>query len=333
MALAALWAVVSVTSATARALGRIQPPPIGFPPLVGSVVTLGPLGPAPAPAPAPFGLWDSRLPTVALAVAGPPPVSRNEVCEVCYRECPVNCFTGPCGLEYPLGVYRYKDTPHCYSCDGIANQNLPGGDSLTLCTVEEAAAPPATSLSLTMDEATKDAAKHSLAAQIRAAQALSASDAAHMAWKASADRYNSLLPELRALQLKLHRAEEVMDHSAQVAAVAKDVYFKAVAEVQQANRKQMVAATEAAYSASQTAPANQQGPPSMAEYRRMLVAQDDAATKYRQAAAAAIAAKPTEPPKPEGLDQGLTQSTTRPPCPTGLLAVRARETVGRVGHG
>jgi len=264
---------------------------------------------------------------MALAVAGPPPVSRNEVCETCYRECAVNCFVGTCGLEYPMGVYRFMQSNQCYSCDAVTANNVPGADRFEMCSSEQARAPPPITFSLTMDEATKEASMHRMAAQIRAAQSLATSDAAQQAWKTAADRYNSLLPRLRAYEMQVADAKQAMDHAANLAANAKGQYFDDTRALQAAVQAQTAAAIAAANKAQ--AEADKQGGANtdMAEYRRLLIAQDEAAKQYQAAAEAALRAMPTEAPKPQGLDSGLNANagSTLPPCSNQTLLMGLRQ--------
>lgn len=266
--------------------------------------------------------------TMALAVAGPPPVSRNEVCESCYRECAVNCFVGTCGLEYPMGVYRFMQSNQCYSCDAVTANNVPGADRFEMCSSEQARAPPPITFSLTMDEATKEASMHRLAAQIRAAQSLATSDAAQQAWKTAADRYNSLLPRLRAYEMQVADAKQAMDHAANLAAKAKGQYFDDTRALQAAVQAQTEAAIAAANKAQAEAAKQGNANTDMAEYRRLLIAQDEAAKQYQAAAEAALRAMPTEAPKPQGLDSGLNANagaTSLPPCSNQTLLMGLRQ--------
>merc|ERR1712216_470773 len=40
---------------------------------------------------------------------------REEACRFCYRQCPIACFVGTCGLEYGFSVQRYEQTNQCYT--------------------------------------------------------------------------------------------------------------------------------------------------------------------------------------------------------------------------
>merc|ERR1719456_527617 len=74
---------------------------------------------------------------------GPPPsptTVREETCRFCYRQCPISCFVGTCGLEYGFMTKRYKFTNKCYTCDAAASVGINKNGDFSLCTAKEAAA-------------------------------------------------------------------------------------------------------------------------------------------------------------------------------------------------
>lgn len=74
---------------------------------------------------------------------GPPPsptTVREETCRFCYRQCPISCFVGTCGLEYGFMVKRYKFTNKCYTCDAQASVGVNKNGDFSLCTAKESSA-------------------------------------------------------------------------------------------------------------------------------------------------------------------------------------------------
>lgn len=65
---------------------------------------------------------------------------REEACRFCFRECPINCFVGTCGMEYNYNVRRYKYTSQCYSCDASASVGINKVGDFSICGASEAAA-------------------------------------------------------------------------------------------------------------------------------------------------------------------------------------------------
>lgn len=65
---------------------------------------------------------------------------REEVCRYCYRQCPISCFEGTCGLQSGAGIRRYQATSHCFSCDATFSMGVDPTSDLKLCSPQEAAA-------------------------------------------------------------------------------------------------------------------------------------------------------------------------------------------------
>lgn len=68
------------------------------------------------------------------------PTVREETCRFCYRQCPISCFVGTCGLEYGFAVKRYKFTNQCFTCDASSSVGVNKNGDFALCTADEAAA-------------------------------------------------------------------------------------------------------------------------------------------------------------------------------------------------
>jgi len=68
------------------------------------------------------------------------PNTREEACRFCYRQCPISCFVGTCGLEYGFSVRRYQSTNQCFSCDASSSVGINKAGDFTLCSADEAAA-------------------------------------------------------------------------------------------------------------------------------------------------------------------------------------------------
>jgi hypothetical protein len=78
-----------------------------------------------------------------LSLKGPPPspvTVREETCRFCYRQCPISCFVGTCGLEYGFMTKRYKFTNKCYTCDAQASVGINKNGDFSLCTAKESSA-------------------------------------------------------------------------------------------------------------------------------------------------------------------------------------------------
>merc|ERR1719191_1174758 len=68
------------------------------------------------------------------------PTVREETCRFCYRQCPISCFVGTCGLEYGFMTKRYKFTNLCYTCDASASVGINKNGDFSLCTAKESSA-------------------------------------------------------------------------------------------------------------------------------------------------------------------------------------------------
>lgn len=66
------------------------------------------------------------------------PNLQTEVCQFCFRECPVSCFAGQCGLNLGTGISRYQGGSHCWTCDP-AFSTMYGG-SMQFCTPQQSGA-------------------------------------------------------------------------------------------------------------------------------------------------------------------------------------------------
>lgn len=76
----------------------------------------------------------------ALAGGQAPLGLREEVCRFCYRQCPISCFAGTCGVEYGTMIHRYEATSQCFSCEVSASMGASPTSELKLCSAKEAAA-------------------------------------------------------------------------------------------------------------------------------------------------------------------------------------------------
>lgn len=68
------------------------------------------------------------------------PTIRQETCRFCYRQCPISCFVGTCGLEYGFSVRRYKFSNQCFSCDASSSVGINKAGDFTVCSADEASA-------------------------------------------------------------------------------------------------------------------------------------------------------------------------------------------------
>lgn len=169
--------------------------------------------------------------------------SRAQVCMSCYRECPVNCFVGLCGMDYPLGVYRFQSSALCYSCDEASTASVRGADAFEPCSVQEAKAPaPSTEMAGAMTAEAQEAEMHQMATVIRMADAKSGQDAALMALKEATDQYNAQLEVARKEELKADEAKNVVMRAEATLAAAE----KKLAETAQEQSSAASASTAAA---------------------------------------------------------------------------------------
>lgn len=319
--LAATWASGAAAAAAGRRQ-RQQPTTLTLPP------TASIAGPGAAAALA--ALPPGANATLAADSAGSlPAVTREEVCQVCFRSCAINCYAGTCGLNYPLGVSRYLDSSYCYACDEVTGASVRGAADFEICNREEAAAPPPILQSASFSEPTQEAMMRNVAAQIRQAQALKASEAAHVAWMTASEQYNMMLEKLRTAELEADQAKEALDGASDMATAARQEYQAATAEARAAMLR--LATQSAQQSGAVTEEAQQQEARAQAAsaYRRLLIAQGAAAKAYRAAAAAAAAAAPPLPPKPDPCSpRGPAAGTsTLPPC-AAVQAVGTRRSAG-----
>ena len=65
---------------------------------------------------------------------------REQTCRMCYRQCPVACYVGTCGLNFGFESKRYGSSNQCYSCEPAAGVGFAETGDFLLCSAEEAAA-------------------------------------------------------------------------------------------------------------------------------------------------------------------------------------------------
>eukprot|EP00747_Dinoflagellata_sp_TGD_P163861 gnl/TRDRNA2_/TRDRNA2_183032_c0_seq1.p1 gnl/TRDRNA2_/TRDRNA2_183032_c0~~gnl/TRDRNA2_/TRDRNA2_183032_c0_seq1.p1 ORF type:complete len:506 (+),score=134.01 gnl/TRDRNA2_/TRDRNA2_183032_c0_seq1:132-1649(+) len=65
---------------------------------------------------------------------------REEACRFCYRQCPIACFVGTCGLEYGFAVQRYEMTNQCFTCEASASVGVNKQGDFNICSADESAA-------------------------------------------------------------------------------------------------------------------------------------------------------------------------------------------------
>ncbi len=65
---------------------------------------------------------------------------REQTCRMCYRQCPVACYVGTCGLNFGFEAKRYGASNQCYSCEPAAGVGFAETGDFLLCSAEEAAA-------------------------------------------------------------------------------------------------------------------------------------------------------------------------------------------------
>jgi len=176
----------------------------------------------------------------------------------------VNCFAGACGLNYPLGVERFRDSPFCYSCDEASAATVSGTGGFRICTMSEASAPLPPSMQSSVQgglaaspqavqaaqaaggslqgeagpsEEEQIATAQKIAAQVRAAQALQAVQASKVAWETARTKYEQALAVFRRAELGLGEAKVVMQTAAAMEKQAKLAYSVAAIESTKAAQK------------------------------------------------------------------------------------------------
>lgn len=65
---------------------------------------------------------------------------REQTCRMCYRQCPVACYVGTCGLNFGFEANRYGSSNQCYSCEPAAGVGFAETGDFLLCSADEAAA-------------------------------------------------------------------------------------------------------------------------------------------------------------------------------------------------
>lgn len=143
---------------------------------------------------------------------------------------------------------------------------------------------------------------HSMAMQIRADDALKVAQAAHLAWKDAADKYNQEVERLRAQQMIVDRAEEILAKAEADSEAARKAYQAAATASAQAARDAAIAGQDAANQQAAQAQAEELAYSARAAERRLIIASkaaQDAAAKVGYASSIADAsamARPTLPP-------------------------------------
>lgn len=274
-----------------------------------------------------------------------------QVCQFCFRQCPISCFAGTCGLDYGVGVRRFQATNQCYSCEApstpsfqicspeasgatktynkpAANNPALSGPALAgdadatvktasaqaqfavqtlqaaalgaekaamqavgafhgtatapVASAEPGAALAAAGASDADNEAKLQAAQaHQLATQIRANEALKASQAAHAAWKATVDKYNAQMAVLRREQMLAEEAEENVDQARKVAEAARQQYIAFEAQASAAAKDAIQGGEVIAQKMMAQQKAEETASTARAAQRRLTTAVNEAMTATR----------------------------------------------------
>mmetsp|Transcript_23003 Transcript_23003/g.64658 ORF Transcript_23003/g.64658 Transcript_23003/m.64658 type:complete len:388 (-) Transcript_23003:123-1286(-) len=222
------------------------------------------------------------------APAQPPPVDREQVCQVCSRQCSVSCFVGACGLDYPMGVERFQDTPLCSSCDESATASISGAGEFRICTLVEASQSTAPTIPAGTSDKMQELIGHSTAMQVKSSIALAAVQSAHQAFANAMTVYNQELGQLRAVELRTNMAKQEMERMAEAEKHAKGEFAMSAAAAQQA--VQAISAAAAAELTSSSKPGTGSDAAStMArmqaqdQYRKRLLDESSQADAYKRA--------------------------------------------------
>mmetsp|Transcript_67185 Transcript_67185/g.148873 ORF Transcript_67185/g.148873 Transcript_67185/m.148873 type:complete len:389 (+) Transcript_67185:106-1272(+) len=127
-----------------------------------------------------------------------------------------------------------------------------------------------------MDQKLQMAQAHQLAAQIRAADKLRVSQAAHAAWKAAIAKYNQELVGLRDEQLKVDAAEKIVESTEFTAAEARRAYAQSAKEASQAAKDELLGGEAVATRAETQARAEEVASTARAAQRRLIIATGEA---------------------------------------------------------
>ena len=125
---------------------------------------------------------------------------REATCRWCFRQCPVNCFVGTCGLNFGFEVQRFKATNQCWSCEASSGLGIAEQGDYVVCSGQEASAvayrPPQKFVPLAPSNADVDAiataASLKEAANQAMANAQTASAKAEELSQAAAAKYNAV---------------------------------------------------------------------------------------------------------------------------------------------
>ena len=65
---------------------------------------------------------------------------RGNTCRFCYRQCPVACYVGTCGLNFGFEARRFGTSNQCWSCEPSSGVGFAEAGDFLLCSADEAAA-------------------------------------------------------------------------------------------------------------------------------------------------------------------------------------------------
>jgi len=249
------------------------------------------------------------------AVSGPtgpkpaqPPVNREQVCQACSRQCSVSCFVGACGLDYPMGVERFQDTPLCSSCDESAAASISGAGEFRICTLVEASQSMAPTIPAGTSDKMQELIGHSTAMQIKSSTALAGVQSAHQAFANAMRVYNQALGQLRAVELRANMAKQEVERMAEAEKNAKGEFATSAAAAQQAVQAISVAAAAELTSSSASSDSSASTMARMQAqdlYRQRLLDESSQADAYKRAKFRSDAARRAVPKVPQTMPMML----------------------------